>query len=180
VHVDRLATAHSDGDELLDLVDCCDRVVGVVLRSAALQRGIRDIRVVNAFLINQSGEIWIPRRSATKRRFPLCLDMSIGGYVMSGETYESALVRESQEELGIDILALHYEDVGAYSPYVHDTSSFMRVFLVYSENTPTYDSSEFCEDIWIKPLHLLGRILDGDKAKEDLPILLRLVFSAAA
>ncbi|WP_292736317.1 NUDIX domain-containing protein [Nostoc sp. JL31] len=38
------------------------------------------------------------RRSAHKSIFPLCLDVSMGGYVETGETYEDALQRELKEE----------------------------------------------------------------------------------
>jgi isopentenyldiphosphate isomerase len=50
--------------------------------------------VLNAFLVNDYGQIWIPRRSSLKRIFPLCLDMSVGGHVVSGESYEEAFRRE--------------------------------------------------------------------------------------
>ncbi|MFY9463164.1 MAG: hypothetical protein WAP52_03190 [Candidatus Sungiibacteriota bacterium] len=65
-------------DELLDLVDAQDRVIGVMRRGEVYAKGIHNIRVVNAFIINTKGELWIPRRTADKRSFPLCLDMRVG------------------------------------------------------------------------------------------------------
>lgn len=53
---------------------------------------LSNYRVVNVFVINSSGKIWIPRRHSNKAHFPLAFDMSIGGHVESGETYEAALI----------------------------------------------------------------------------------------
>lgn len=86
-------------DEFLDLVDENDNVVGKKKRSEVYAEHLSNFRVVNAFVVNTKGEIWIPRRVADKRIFPLCLDMSMGGHVESGESYEDTLKRETQEEL---------------------------------------------------------------------------------
>jgi len=75
-------------DEFLDLVDEDDNVIGQKKRSEVYAEHFSNFRVVNAFVINSKGEILIPRRTADKRIFPLCLDMSMGGHVESGESYE--------------------------------------------------------------------------------------------
>lgn len=64
-------------DEMLDLVNEADRVIGQLLRSELYHCQSRNFRVVNGFLRNEQGQIWIPRRTAQKRIFPLALDMSI-------------------------------------------------------------------------------------------------------
>jgi len=65
-------------DEYLDLVDENDNVIGKKKRSEVYAKNLSNFRVVNAFVINSKGEIWIPRRAKNKRMFPLCLDMSMG------------------------------------------------------------------------------------------------------
>ena len=82
---------HAVHDEMLDLVDENDCVIGTARRSEVYAKELRNIRVVNAFVINSKGELWIPRRTAHKRSYPSCLDMSMGGHVESGETYEEAV-----------------------------------------------------------------------------------------
>ncbi|HLC62782.1 MAG TPA: NUDIX domain-containing protein [Candidatus Nanoarchaeia archaeon] len=89
-------------DEYLDLVDENDKIIGRKERSEVYKLNLSNFRVVNAFIRNKKGLIWVPRRSASKRIFPLCLDMSMGGHVSSGETYLQAFKRELKEELNIN------------------------------------------------------------------------------
>ena len=103
-------------DEYLDLVDENDNVVGKKKRSEVYAENLSNFRVVNAFVVNSKGEIWIPRRAENKRIFPLCLDMSMGGHVESGETYEKMLKRETQEELNIDTDKAQVRLLGHLSP----------------------------------------------------------------
>lgn len=88
-------------EEWLDLVNEHDQVVGRVTRSEAWANKFL-VRVINAFVVNTAGQLWIPRRTAHKRMFPNCLDMSVGGHVEPGESYEAAFQRETFEELNLD------------------------------------------------------------------------------
>lgn len=90
-------------DEFLDLVDESDNVIGKKKRSEVYSENLSNFRVINAFVVNSTGKILMPRRSTNKKQYPLSLDMSIAGHVESGESYESALFREAREELNIDV-----------------------------------------------------------------------------
>ena len=63
-------------EEYLDLVDENDTVIGKKLRSEIYAEGLLNFRVINVFLINSKGQIWIPRRTASKAIFPSALDFS--------------------------------------------------------------------------------------------------------
>ena len=52
-------------DELLDLVNEQDQVIGCRERGEIYKEGLTNFRVVNAFLVNDAGQLWIPRRTAT-------------------------------------------------------------------------------------------------------------------
>jgi isopentenyldiphosphate isomerase len=162
-----------DSDELLDLVDENDQVTGQKKRSDIYREGMSNFRVVNLFLINSKGELWIPRRSAHKRIFPLCLDMSMGGHVASGESYEEALQRELQEELNIDLEAAGYRLLGQLTPHEHKVSAFMRVYEVQSDRVPAFNRNDFIEYFWLTPRQALSRIRQGEPCKDDLPRLIR-------
>ena len=123
--------------EWLDVVNEHDEVVGTVTREDAYARSL-TVRVVNAFLINQSGQLWIPRRTAHKRLFPDCLDMSVGGHVEHGETYEQAFRRETQEELNLNVDDLPWQQIATLGPR-DGLSAFMHVYELRRDDPPTFN-----------------------------------------
>lgn len=166
-------------DELLDIVDESDSVIGQKTRSEVYQLGLRNFRVVNAFLVNDAGMLWIPRRSPQKRIFPSCLDMSVGGHVETGETYDEAFRRETHEELGLRLDEVEWGLMGHLTPHTHGVSAFMQVYLIRDNRTPVYNPNDFIECFWLSPLEVLTRIEAGDQAKDDLPRLITWAITAA-
>ena len=132
-------------DEILDLVSVDDIVIGQLSRLEVYNQKLSNFRVVNAFVVNDKGQLWIPRRTKTKRIFPLCLDASMGGHVTSGETYEQAFKRELQEELGLDADTITYEMIGKLNPYDHATSAFMQVYKIHLNQVDDYNAQDFCD-----------------------------------
>jgi len=163
-------------DELLDIVNKQDEVIGQKLRSEVYSKQLSNFRVVNAFLINKEGKLWIPRRTKEKRVFPSCLDASMGGHVAAGETYEKALARELMEELRIDVQNCSCKCIGSLTPHQHNTSAFMKVYVLQTDETPNYNTKDFVEFFWLKPEDVLDRLESGDRSKNDLPIIIREFF----
>lgn len=167
-------------EELLDLVDADDNVIGVKSRDEIYAEHLKNFRVINVFLVNSKGEIWIPRRTATKKLYPLCLDMSVGGHVQSGESYDEAFHRETFEELNINTAEISVRLLGHLTPALHDVSAFMNVYEIQTDETPKYNPDDVMEGVWISPDELQQRIAAGEKVKSDLPKLLKIFFSHAA
>jgi len=163
-------------DEYLDLVDENDRVIGKKKRSDVYAEGLSNFRVINAFVINSRGELWIPRRAADKRIFPLCLDMSVGGHVESGEGYDESFKRETQEELNLDVSAVPVRPLGHLTPQRDGVSAFMQVYEIKMEETPDYNKNDFTEYFWLTPHALFERLARGDTAKSDLPKLVKIFY----
>lgn len=155
-------------DEMLDLVSAEDVVIGQLLRSEVYRQKLSNFRVVNAFVMNDKGQLWIPRRTKTKRIFPLCLDASMGGHVESGETYQQAFERELYEELGLDANSISYEMIGKLNPYDHGTSAFMQVYLIHLNEIDTYNTQDFCQYFWLSPQECIEKLNSGDVGKGDL------------
>ncbi len=169
-------TFHPPSDEFLDLVDQNDNVIGKKRRSEIYTKNLSNFRVINVFIINSKGEIWIPRRTSNKRNFPLCLDMSIGGHVESGESYQDALKRESQEELNINTDKTKVHLLGHLTPQENMVSAFMNVYEIKMDKTPDYNKNDFIEYFWLTPKALFKRIANGEKTKEDLPKLVKIFY----
>ena len=168
-------SSHTD-DELLDLVDEQDRVIGSWPRSAIYREGMNNFRVVNAFLVNDVGQLWIPRRTATKRIFPLCLDMSVAGHVTSGEDYLTAFRRELHEELNLVLDDVDWNFIGHLTPHQHGMSAFMHVYKIRTNQVPHYNRDDFTEYYWLYPHEIIEMLNNGDKSKDDLPRLLSIVY----
>ncbi|MDJ0736099.1 MAG: NUDIX domain-containing protein [Nostocaceae cyanobacterium] len=163
-------------DEIIDIVNEKDIVIGQKKRSEIYLQGMVNFRVVNAFLCNCAGEIWLPRRSASKKIFPLCLDMSMGGHVETGETYEDAFKRELQEELNLELHRVNYHLLGYLTPYKHHVSAFMKVYEISTDTTPDYNRDDFVESFWLKPQAAYNKIQSGEAAKSDLPKLIHIFY----
>ncbi|MBQ1000660.1 MULTISPECIES: NUDIX hydrolase [Streptomyces] len=90
----------SAADEILDIVDERDRVVGRAPRGEAYARGLRH-RCVFIEARDAEGRLFVHRRTPTKLVFPSHYDMFVGGVVGAGESYDDAALREAEEELGV-------------------------------------------------------------------------------
>ena len=162
-------------DELLDLVNEYDEVQDRVLRSYVYQNKLTSFRVINGFLINSKGQLWIPRRSLQKKLFPRSLDASVGGHVMAGETYDQAFERELFEELGLHAQKEKCRFIAKFTPHEHDVSAFMHVYGIYTDQEPYYNKADFESAQWYEFVHLRNLLDQGEPAKSDLPKLLALL-----
>ncbi|MBW1660110.1 MAG: NUDIX domain-containing protein [Deltaproteobacteria bacterium] len=90
----------NEQEEIYAVVDKDDRVIGKATRREIHQKGLLH-RSVHIFVFNRAGQLYIQKRSMNKDMHPGCWDSSASGHVDFGETYETAAVRELEEELGI-------------------------------------------------------------------------------
>ncbi|MEV4453007.1 NUDIX domain-containing protein [Streptomyces mirabilis] len=90
----------SAADEILDIVDENDVVIGQSSRGEAYARGRRH-RCVFIQARDTRGRLFVHRRTPTKLVFPSLYDMFVGGVVGAGESYDAAALREAEEELGV-------------------------------------------------------------------------------
>lgn len=94
-------------DELVDIVDMDDHVVGVATRAEMRSRNLRH-RCAEIVVMNTAGEIYVHQRTETKDVYPGMYDMVVGGVLASGESWEDGAARELAEETGIAGTALRF------------------------------------------------------------------------
>lgn len=88
-------------EELLDIVDDNDHIIGQESRAVVHQRGLQH-RGVHVFLFTDDGKMLIQKRSADRAASPSLLDCSISEHVKAGESYHDGAVRGMKEELGVE------------------------------------------------------------------------------
>src|SRR5205809_6346109 len=89
-------------EEIVDVVDECDHIVGQERRSEVHRRNLRH-RAVHVLVFNSKGELFLQKRSMAKATFPGAWDSSASGHLYSGEDYDPCAVRELQEEIGLSL-----------------------------------------------------------------------------
>ena len=163
-------------DELLDLVNKQDEVIGTLPRSEVYAKKMHNFRVINGFLINSKRQLWIPKRTAHKRTSPSALDMSFAGHVETRETYEQAFKRELKEELNLDLDKVQFKEIGYFTPHQNQMYAFMKVYEIKFEGVPDFNRNDFVEGHWLYPEEILKQIENGEKAKSDLKKLIKLCY----
>lgn len=90
-----------DPDELFDLVDLQDRVIGQVRRGDAHRNSALLHRSVQILVFDGYGRLLLQRRSQSKDLYPGYYCASASGHVARGEDYAITARREIVEELGV-------------------------------------------------------------------------------
>lgn len=102
------------GNELVDVIDDDGQTIGVVTRAEMRARRLPH-RCTYILVFNSHGELFTHLRTATKDVFPSHWDVTIGGVLATGESFDDCARREAREELGIDVeperlFPFRYED----------------------------------------------------------------------
>jgi 8-oxo-dGTP pyrophosphatase MutT (NUDIX family) len=93
-------------DELLAVVDEGERPVATVERSVVRVLGLTTFAVHLVGFTFDGRRTWVQQRAFDKATDPGLWDTLMGGQVAAGETVESALARETEEEAGLDVASL--------------------------------------------------------------------------
>lgn len=106
-------------DEIIDIVDKNGKPTGkTALKSEAHAKGLYH-NTIHLWLYTSNGEILLQQRSHKKLIFPLLWDVSAAGHIDAGETFTQAALRETKEELGVQLEANDLNHVGVF---LHETS----------------------------------------------------------
>ncbi len=100
-----------------------DKVIGYKKRGTLLPTDI--YRVSALWIENNQGEILLARRAFTKKKDPGLWGPAVAGTVEKGENYESNIIKETEEELGLANVSLKkWIKNRVSSPHNHFTQFF--------------------------------------------------------
>ena len=122
-------------DEYIDIVSETGKPTGqVALKSVAHKNGLWH-NTIHLWLFTKKGEILLQQRSHKKSIYPLLWDVSAAGHIDAGESFTNAAIRETKEELGLDINTNDLKKIGVHKhlcTYANGTiqdNEFHQVFV---------------------------------------------------
>ncbi len=143
-------------DEVFDVVDAEDRVVGQATR-AEVHRDKLWHRAVHAWVFNQNGDVFLQKRSLAKDMAPGCWDSSCSGHLDAGEDYDTAIVRELGEEIGV-MLAAPPERVMYACACAETGWEFVWVYRLRHEGPFELHPAEIETGAWLTPAEVSAAI----------------------
>ncbi|MEN8139589.1 MAG: NUDIX hydrolase YfcD [Thermodesulfobacteriota bacterium] len=98
-------------DERIIIVDEENREIGLADRARMRSENLIH-RATYILVFNDSGQLFVQKRTLTKDIYPGYFEIAAGGVVAAGEGYEESARRELQEELGIAAkeLTCHFDN----------------------------------------------------------------------
>ncbi|MDQ8202023.1 NUDIX domain-containing protein [Pelagicoccus sp. SDUM812003] len=143
-------------EDIFDIVDENDRVVGQAPRSEAHAKKLRH-RAVHVLVFNKEGEIFMQKRCKTKDTWPGAWDSSCSGHVDSGEDYLEAALRELEEELGYQPKQ-ELELLFKLLPSEETGQEFINVYRVTGSGPFRLNHDEIEIGEWMNVPNLLERV----------------------
>lgn len=142
-------------DELLDLVNKNDNIIGTVWKSDAHGDPTKIHREIAIAVFNDKGETLLQQRSLSKRFDPGVWQVTAAGHVGANEDPVAAATREVKEEVGIEI-----KPVFVRKELISDDME-ARYFYVYYAMVAgrpklRFNTVEVMNVVWIKPADVDG------------------------
>lgn len=137
-------------DEVFDVVDADDRVVGQATRSEVHARHLLH-RAVHILWLRGDGLLCLQRRSYAKDSCPGLLSTSCAGHLDAGEAYATAARRELAEELGIAARPDELAEVDACPAHPELGHEFVRVYLFRGDRVARIAPAEVDALLWRTP-----------------------------
>lgn len=156
------ASLAADRDSLI-LVDAADRDVGRLSKARCHEgRGILH-RAFSLLIFNDSGELLIQQRSASKRLWPLYWSNSCCSHPRGAESMEAAIHRRLYEELGLRC-PLHFLFKFQYQAQFDATGAeneLCSVFVGRCADSVKIDDAEILAWRWVGPEALQAELAAG-------------------
>jgi isopentenyldiphosphate isomerase len=111
--------------ELVDIVNESNEVIGSIDVESAHNQKLMH-RVAGVFVFDVDGNLYLQKGNKYGK-----LDLSVGGHVHQGESYEIAAQREMREELGLEVPIKHI------STFLPSNARLNHFWAIYTAIAPT-------------------------------------------
>ena len=143
-------------DELLDLVNKKDEIIGEVWKSEAHSDPSKIHREVAIVIFDSSGEVLLQKRSSQKEVRPGVWAISAAGHIEKGEDPLIAIKRETYEELGFEVDPVFHSKL--FDVYLNRESRIFWIYYAIMEEKPIIkiDKDEVIDVRWVHPEKLIN------------------------
>ena len=132
--------------EIFDVVDDNDQVTGQLSR-AEVHAGKLLHRAVHVLVFNKRGDLLLQQRSLFKDVHPGVWGSSVSGHLDAGEDYETAAVRELDEEMGIRV-GKPLEEIARILPGEDTGWEHVRLYRISHYGPVRYPAAEVSAAVW--------------------------------
>lgn len=146
--------------ELLSVVNTKDQVIDTLLRHKIHALGLKH-RAVHILIFNTQGELFLQKRSIKKDLNKGLWDTSAAGHVDSKESYIAAAIRETEEELGINV-EKKLISLFTLPPTKQLGMEFIRVYQCIHNEPFNLNSDEIEMGDWFLTQEISHRVKDND------------------
>jgi len=134
-------------------------------REECHKKGLYHKAVVVIVLSTDNKKVLLQKRSANKKLWPNLWDITAGGHVLSGELGYQAVIRETKEEIGINVKKEELEFIGTTTSETIKgdiiNRHFNEYFIVHKDidiNDITLQEEEVQDIKWLEKEEVIRRI----------------------
>ena len=140
--------------DIIDIIDINQEIHGSADVQTAHNKKLMH-RVVGIFVFDVgSGKLYIQKENKYGK-----LDLSAGGHVQKGETYEKAAQREMYEELG---LRTHLKHIATFLPTEALLNHYWSIYKTFAPEDWKFEASEEVKSLEKKELSEIVKMVKSD------------------
>ncbi len=136
--------------------------IGTALKSEVHTTDTALHLAFSCHVFNQAGQILVTRRALEKKTWPGVWTNSFCGHPAPGESFEQAITRRAQQELGLSLDSIS-SAVPDFRYRAVDASGIVEneicpVYVATVSTEPLPNPSEVCEYAWVDPQELFTSV----------------------
>ena len=141
--------------EKINIVDELNNIIGIKYRDE-INYEVDRYQCTGLWVTNSNGEVLIAQRKLTKEKDPGKWSCAVTGTVAEGETFESNIYKEAEEEIGLNGFVF---DLGPLQKNEKPRKNYAQWFVVREVDLPveafSLQEDEVEQITWIKPEKLV-------------------------